>query len=466
VSVSLRIDGKIIEAESGSTIWEAAGAAGISIPSLCHAPGLAPRASCMLCAVEDEESGRILPACETTVREGMHILSASPSATAVRRRSLSLLLSEHAGDCRAPCARACPTGIDSQVVIAALARGDLRGSFLATLDAAPFPAILGLLCAGPCEKACLRGRLDDALPIRSVHTIHDEVIDRGFRVDAISPKSGREGPAVRLRGGLAAMAAAVKLRREGYAVSLELRLPGTEGREDLRPAFQRELEVMAGAGIRLGDTEGQAGLIELPGEEKDLAFPARAFRLGRHAAQGILDGGSAEEHRQRIWESCLTEPTREELKELADGLPSAVSADASAWSGQDQSRFQACLSCGCSRRGDCRLIDLAQSMPDVRPLSGFPRRRAGRRSEALEGGELVYESGKCILCLRCLRLLEAASPPADARLCLRGRGAESEITGFKAVSGHLGRNGLPGPGELAAICPTGALHFVEGVHAS
>ena len=49
----------------------------------------------------------------------------------------------------------------------------------------PFPAIMGRVCYHPCETACNRGQLDEAVGINSVERfLGDEAIKHGWKVDA------------------------------------------------------------------------------------------------------------------------------------------------------------------------------------------------------------------------------------------------------------------------------------------
>ena len=50
--IKLKIDGKVVEAEQGLTILDAANQAGIDIPTLCYHESLTPGGSCRVCAVE------------------------------------------------------------------------------------------------------------------------------------------------------------------------------------------------------------------------------------------------------------------------------------------------------------------------------------------------------------------------------------------------------------------------------
>ena len=50
--IKVTIDGIAVEVEQGSTILEAAKAAGVEIPTLCYLKDVTPEASCSKCKVE------------------------------------------------------------------------------------------------------------------------------------------------------------------------------------------------------------------------------------------------------------------------------------------------------------------------------------------------------------------------------------------------------------------------------
>jgi bidirectional [NiFe] hydrogenase diaphorase subunit len=56
--VALNIDGKDVKAPEGATVLQAARAAGVNIPSLCHHEKLEPYGGCRLCMVEVESRGK------------------------------------------------------------------------------------------------------------------------------------------------------------------------------------------------------------------------------------------------------------------------------------------------------------------------------------------------------------------------------------------------------------------------
>ncbi|MEI7899218.1 MAG: formate dehydrogenase subunit alpha [bacterium] len=98
--VRLTLDGRLIEAQPGQTILEAALANGMDIPRLCHEPRLEPSGACRLCQVHvgSVENEPVL-ACCTPVIEGATVTTESPQLASRRKAILELLLSEHRMSC-------------------------------------------------------------------------------------------------------------------------------------------------------------------------------------------------------------------------------------------------------------------------------------------------------------------------------------------------------------------------------
>ena len=92
MAVSLIIDNQRVKAEAGATILEAAQAAGINIPTLCHHRALAPYGGCRLCLVEITGRPRLAASCAYPVEEGIEVKTASPRVLKARRLTVELLL--------------------------------------------------------------------------------------------------------------------------------------------------------------------------------------------------------------------------------------------------------------------------------------------------------------------------------------------------------------------------------------
>lgn len=88
----IKIDGIEIPFEEGQTIMDAAIAAGIYIPHLCHRPGLSPHGSCKLCTVD--VNGRAVSACTMPASEGQEIENNTAALKEVRRTITQMLFVE------------------------------------------------------------------------------------------------------------------------------------------------------------------------------------------------------------------------------------------------------------------------------------------------------------------------------------------------------------------------------------
>lgn len=98
--VTLTIDDKQVTVAKDTTIFDAAKAAGIRIPILCHDKKLHPFGGCRMCLVEVEQmKGRQIPACTTPVTEGMIVRTMTDEIVKARRMVLELLLLKHPVDC-------------------------------------------------------------------------------------------------------------------------------------------------------------------------------------------------------------------------------------------------------------------------------------------------------------------------------------------------------------------------------
>jgi [NiFe] hydrogenase diaphorase moiety small subunit len=90
--VTFLLDGRLIEAEAGQTIIEAADAAGIYIPRLCHKPGLEPWGGCRVCTVLIND--RPGSACTQPVSEGILVENDTEELRDFRRAIVEMLFVE------------------------------------------------------------------------------------------------------------------------------------------------------------------------------------------------------------------------------------------------------------------------------------------------------------------------------------------------------------------------------------
>lgn len=80
-------------------IIQAADEAGIDIPRFCYHKKLSIAANCRMCLVEVDKARKALPACATSVAEGMKVFTHSKVAVAAQRGVMEFLLINHPLDC-------------------------------------------------------------------------------------------------------------------------------------------------------------------------------------------------------------------------------------------------------------------------------------------------------------------------------------------------------------------------------
>lgn len=97
--VFLTIDGNQVAVAKGATVFQAAKAAGISIPHLCYREDLSPNSACRICVVEVEGARTLVPSCSFPVSEGMIVRTDTPRVMNARKMVLELILSDHPFDC-------------------------------------------------------------------------------------------------------------------------------------------------------------------------------------------------------------------------------------------------------------------------------------------------------------------------------------------------------------------------------
>lgn len=97
--VNLKINNIPCRAPAGSTILEAAHAAGIAIPTLCYLKGVNEIGACRMCVVEVKGAKNLVTACVYPIAEGMEVFTNTKRVQAARRTNLKLLLSIHDQEC-------------------------------------------------------------------------------------------------------------------------------------------------------------------------------------------------------------------------------------------------------------------------------------------------------------------------------------------------------------------------------
>jgi 2-oxoacid:acceptor oxidoreductase delta subunit (pyruvate/2-ketoisovalerate family) len=118
-----------------------------------------------------------------------------------------------------PCNNACPAGENIQRWLYHAEERDYETAWRELMRDNPFPAIMGRVCYHPCQTACNRATIDEAVGINSIERfLGDEALRRGWTVDLPTPPSGHRVLVV--GAGPAGLSAAYHLRLLGHEVTV------------------------------------------------------------------------------------------------------------------------------------------------------------------------------------------------------------------------------------------------------
>ena len=261
--ITLTIDGKPVSVPDGATLLDAARALSIDIPTLCFRPGHDALTTCMVCLVRVEGQARFVPSCATKARHGMVVHSESDEVHRARRTALELLLSDHAGDCLAPCQLVCPAHMHIDEMLRLIAEKDFRRALEVVKENIPLPATLGRICPDLCEKGCRRSQHDSAVSICQLKRFVADV-DLASPEPYVAAKRAATGKRVAIVGaGPAGLSAAYYLLLAGHEVTVydAHPLPGGNLRYAIAPevlppsVVDAEVAIIRTLGMRfVGDT--------------------------------------------------------------------------------------------------------------------------------------------------------------------------------------------------------------------
>jgi NADPH-dependent glutamate synthase beta subunit-like oxidoreductase len=118
-----------------------------------------------------------------------------------------------------PCNDGCPAGENCQQWLYHAEGGDYEAAWRQIMADNPLPAVMGRVCYHPCETACNRTHLDEAVGINSVERfLGDEAIEQGWTVTVDAPPSGKR--VLIVGAGPSGLSAAYHLCRLGHAVTI------------------------------------------------------------------------------------------------------------------------------------------------------------------------------------------------------------------------------------------------------
>lgn len=118
-----------------------------------------------------------------------------------------------------PCNDACPAGENVQRWLYHTEEDDPETAWRRLVEDNPMPAVMGRVCYHPCQTACNRAQLDEAVGINAVERhLGDRALAGGWSLPDPGPETGRRVLVV--GAGPGGLSAAYHLRRLGHAVTL------------------------------------------------------------------------------------------------------------------------------------------------------------------------------------------------------------------------------------------------------
>ena len=218
--VTIKINGTEKKVSIGKTILDVLRKNGSQVPTMCYLEGTEHFPTCMVCVVKNAANGQMIPSCSTLVQEGMDIIIDDEEVLEARKTSLELLLSDHVGECDAPCQTNCPAFLDIPLVNRLIAEGDLAAAIRLVKKELAFPGILGRICPAPCERACRRKNIDDPVAICSIERYLGDLAAQN--IDQYLPdKKSETGKKIGIIGtGPGGLSAAYFLLQKGHACTL------------------------------------------------------------------------------------------------------------------------------------------------------------------------------------------------------------------------------------------------------
>jgi len=519
--INLIINKQALAVPEGDSILQAARYLNIFIPTLCHLDGCETFTSCLVCVVYEEKTRRLLPACSVKVTEGMVIDTENEIVRTARKDTLDLLLSEHTGDCEAPCQRTCPAGMNIPLMIRQIKAGQFSDALITVKKDIALPAVLGRICSAPCEAGCKRKGLDAAVAICQLKRFVAD-FDLTAAEQYLPPVKPQTGKRIAIIGaGPAGLSAAYYLLQKGHACDIYdskasagggLRKVSTE----ILPENILDVEIeqvhLLGANFFLQKTLGRdihldqlradygAVLLTL-GEidsdlfaESGLDLTARGFEVDKStymtSLKGVFAGGNALGKSKRAIRACAHgkfmalsvhqmlsgKPHFGNLKRfnsvmgrLQEGealeflLPEGDIKRVKPFEDQSGGYSASEAERESSRcfECDCRKLNSCKLRDycDDLPVEQKRFQIVGRQqfTRIEQHNLIIYEPGKCIKCGLCVRISKKENEPLG--LAFTGRGSEVRVE--VPFGEPLSQGLLQAAAACVEGCPTGALAFKD-----
>jgi len=514
----IKINNKLISASPEETILNVANRSGIHIPTMCWIKDFKPSTSCMVCLVQDMRNGKVLTSCAAKVEEGMDIVTDNDEIRDMRKSALELLLSEHNGDCEAPCQRVCPAEMDIPLMNRMIAGNKADKALKIVKETIALPSILGYICPAPCEKACRRKEIDEPVSICLLKRFTAE--ENPDFTPAVAPKNGINIAVI--GAGPAGLAAAYYLALNGFTCHVydNNELPGGKLRTDIaedilpRKVLDKEIETIQKLGVEFFQqktvstndisaklshqysfillTTGAETSIDTGGFEKTnfselkeleifkvnaahvfvpkqvsakSKMAVRAVAVGRKLVEWLLEFNdkqkieTPERQFNSVYKRILQEEQEEFLKEAVNHSSRLELAEKLQGFTKEQAIEEAgrCLHCDCRKKEECVLRNLSTEYKASQRTYSLPLNK--KTSKNTGHGLIVFEDLKCIKCGICIQTAQKEGDKTG--FAYHGRGFDVCVT--IPIEKNIALLSEKATLSCATNCPTGAISLKKKV---
>ena len=185
-----------------------------------------------------------------------------------------------------PCNHACPAGENIQQWLYHAESGDYEAAWRELVKDNPLPAVMGRVCYHPCETACNRAEVDDAVGIHGVERfLGDEAIRQGWQLALDAKPTGKR--VLIVGAGPSGLSAAYHLARRGHEVTIREAGPMAGGMMRFgiptyrlpRDVLEAEVKRILDLGVKLQLNTKVTNILE---EMRDGSFDAAFLAVGAH----------------------------------------------------------------------------------------------------------------------------------------------------------------------------------------
>lgn len=504
--IQLTINNIATHAEEGETILEVATRLNIPIPTMCHVKGLEHHTSCQVCLVKEERRGKFYPSCSARAEAGMQIVTHDSDVIEARRTALELLLSEHIGDCEAPCRIACPAFMNIPEMNRLIQQNQMDAALEVVMNDIALPGVMGRICPAPCENACKRKPIDQAV---SICLLKRAVADTANKKPIVRPTHAANRAKVAIVGaGPAGLAAAYYLQLKGIQAVIYDRneLPGGSLQYHIpnelldKKVLEKEITAILEVGVifkplqtidysafktlqthynavvlAMGTYDGTLESWGLQCTPKQVISDKKTYQTNlpqvfaignlhlttrmaiRSAAQGkevaiaieqLLTHQPVTGEKRRFNSTIGRLYADEFLEYLKEASPAQRVTPKTPRNDFDSSsaiaEAERCMHCDCRDATHCELRKYADEYQSSRKRFIFSERK--HLKKLFLNHQIVYEPGKCIKCGICVRI--STKNKLDYGFTYLGRGFDVAI-------------GIPFQQDLERLCPTLEKDIVE-----